>query len=258
MNLFFIFKNTIIIYNILNISKKNNNNIYETQIKYPITLKLNNDLIEIDSFNSLISKNICCELMTGFYCICRNDNKTLQFINYNNKYVFSYLWFCIITAIEPYNHTIQNKGSISNYKWKLFLGDEEGLIFILDFSFKYTLKNAKNEEIKMTDIKIIKKIKVHKSYIHIISYIERLNIIISASRDGNIVINNAFSLETLNNIEIGNNFLISNIKITIYDLLYVNCYNNYNNNYYIKCYTLNGLKVTKMKKEKKNNQFFYK
>ena len=256
MNLFFIFKNTIIIYNIFNISKKNNNNIYEPQIKYPITLKLNNDLIEIDSFNSLISKNICCELMTGFYCICRNDNKTLQFINYNQKYVFSYLWSCIITAIEPYNYNIMNKSSISNYKWKLFLGDEEGLIYIIDFSFKYTLKNAKNDEIKMTDIKIIKKIKVHKSYIHIISYNERLNIIISASKDGNIAINNAFSLETLNNIEIGNNYLINNIKITFYDLLYVNCYNNSNNNYYIKCYTLNGLKVTKMKTEKKIINFF--
>ena len=108
----------------------------------------------------------------------------------------------------------------------------------------------------MTDIKIIKKIKVHKSYIHIISYNERLNIIISASKDGNIAINNAFSLETLNNIEIGNNYLINNIKITFYDLLYVNCYNNSNNNYYIKCYTLNGLKVTKMKTEKKIINFF--
>ena len=248
MNLFFIYKNTIIIYNILDVSNKTINN--EPQIKYPITLKLNNDLIQIESSNSFISKNICCELMAGFYCICRNDNKTLKFITYNNN-IFSYLWFCIITAIEPYNCIITNEVSIFFYKWKLFAGDEEGNICIFEASYQY-----RNNEIKMKSIKILKRIKVHKSYINIITYHERLNIIVSACGDGNIAINNAFSLETLNIIEVGAKYFINNIKITFYDLLYVNCYNNSNNNYYIKCYTLNGLKVTKMKTEKKIINFF--
>ena len=36
----------------------------------------------------------------------------------------------------------------------------------------------------------------------------------------------------------------------------MNCYNYNNNNYYIKCFTLNGLKVTKLKSEKKIINFF--
>ena len=48
-------------------------------------------------------------------------------------------------------------------------------------------------------------------------------------------------------IKIGTKYLINNIKISLYDLLYVSCYNCENKNYCLKCYTLNGLKVTKFK-----------
>ena len=108
----------------------------------------------------------------------------------------------------------------------------------------------------MTKIKIMKKIKLHKNLINNILYNERLNIIVSSSENGDIAINNAYSLEILNFIQIGEKYLINNIKISFYDLLYISCYNSNNFNYYIKCFTLNGLKVTKMKTEKKIINFF--
>ena len=249
MNIFFIFKREIVIYNISNFSKKLKEN--EPKIEYPVKLKLKNNLIEIDSFS--FSKNICCELMPGFYCICGNDDKTLKLMNFNGKYNFSYLWFCILTAIEIYNCKVDTTNYYSHYNYKLYLGDEEGNLYILDSKFKYIFKN---EEIKMIEIKITKKIKLHKDYINSILFNERLNIVISSCGNGEIGINNAFSLETLNVIHIGKNYLINNIKVSFYDLLYVNCYNYVNKNYYLKCYTLNGLNVTKLKTENKIINFF--
>ena len=225
----------------------NSKNI-QFQISYPIHLNLKENLIQIDSF-----KNLCCELMPGFYCICRNENKTLKFINYNEKYNFSFLWFNIITVIEGYSCNIIKDSFKPIYNWRLILGDEEGNIILLECEFEFTYKS---NEIKMRKIKIMKKIKVHKNLINNILYYERLNIIISSSENGDIAINNAYSLEILNVIPIGNNYLINNIKICFYDLLYLSCYNSNNCNYYIKCFTLNGLKVTKMKTEKKIINFF--
>jgi hypothetical protein len=242
MNIFFIFQSHITIYNIL--SSKNN----KFQIEYPITLNLKENFIQIDSF-----KNICCELMPGFYCICRNENKTLKFVNSNEKFNFSFLWFNIITVIEAYSYNIKSDSSKPVYEWKLILGDEEGNVILLDCDFEYTYKTT---EIKMTKIKIMKKIKLHQNLINNILYNERLNIIVSSSENGDIAINNAYSLEILNFIQIGEKYLINNIKISFYDLLYISCYNSNNCNYYIKCFTLNGLKVTKMKTEKKIINFF--
>ena len=191
--------------------------------------------------------------MPGFYCISRSENKTLKFMNFNGKYIFSYLWLSIITAIEPYSQKVTSKSNYTDYKWKLYLGDEEGILSILDTNFKYF---SKNNEIIMTDIRVTKKVKAHKNFINYILFSDRLNIVISSSGNGDLSINNAFSLETLNFIQIGEYYFINNIKISFYDLLYVNCYNYYNNNYYLKCFTLNGIKVTKMKTEKKIINFF--
>ena len=242
MNIFFIFESHITIYNILN--SRNG----KFQIEYPIILKLKENIIQIDSF-----KNVCIELMPGFYCICRNENKILKFLNYNEKYYFSFLWFNIITVIEAYSHNIKSDLFKPIYEWKLILGDEEGNIILLDCDFEYTYKTA---EIKMRKIKIMKKIKLHKNLINNILYNERLNIIVSSSENGDIAINNAYSLEILNFIQIRDKYLINNIKISFYDLLYLSCYNRNNYNYYIKCFTLNGLKVAKMKTEKKIINFF--
>jgi hypothetical protein len=250
MSIFFIFKRTIIIYNIYNLLKPKTFLYGEPNIVYPVEIKLNNNLVEIDSTSS---KNICCELMKGFYCICRNDDKTLKFINYNGRSNFSYLWLCIITSIEIYSRKIINTNYYTDYKYKLFLGDEEGNLCIICSDFRYILNNS---EIKMVDVKATKKIKIHKNYINNILFNERLNIVISSSYNGDIGINNAYSLETLNFIQIGKNYSINIIKVSFYDLLYINCYNYINKNYYLKCYTLNGMKVTKLKSKNKIINFF--
>ena len=69
----------------------------------------------------------------------------------------------------------------------------------------------------------MKSIKAHNSLIQGILYVNRLNIIISYSVQGQIMINNAFSFNVLNIIELGQDIYIKEIKISDYDLLYINC-----------------------------------
>jgi hypothetical protein len=219
-----------------------------------VTLTLRNNLINLElDFSDSFKNNIILELMSGFYCICRNDNKTLKFINFNQQYVFSFLWSSIITAIEPFNYLIEEKFFELDYIWKIYFGDEDGFLCLCEICYEHIYKN---NEIKFSKIKILKKIKIHGNCINNIIYHQRLGIIFTSSLNGDIGINNAESFEILNMIKIGNNYLIDNIKISLYDLIYVGCYNYKNKNNYIKCYTLNGIKVTKMKTEKKIINFF--
>ena len=251
MNIYFVFNNKIIIHNIYKISKSKE---YEVQVDYPVTLTLRNNLINLElDFSDSFKNNIILELMSGFYCICRNDNKTLKFINFNQQYVFSFLWSSVITAIEPFNYLIEEKFFELDYIWKIYFGDEDGFLCLCEICYEHIYKN---NEIKFSKIKILKKIKIHDNCINNIIYHQRLSIIFTSSLNGDIGINNAESFEILNMIKIGNNYLIDNIKISLYDLIYVGCYNYKNKNNYIKCYTLNGIKVTKMKTEKKIINFF--
>ena len=241
MNLFFIYHNKIIIHNIINVIKSD----ALPKIKYPIALTLPSRLINLEfNFYEGPSRNIICELMPGFYCICRNENKTLNFINFTQEYNNSFLWSSVITSIEPKNKNISTKFLGIEYNCQIFFGDEEGFLGVLEYSFDYIFKNS---EIKFKDINILKKAKIHENCVNNILYKERLNVIISSSLNGDIAINNAYSLEIINMIKIGTKYLINNIKISLYDLLYVSCYNCENKNYCLKCYTLNGLKVTKFK-----------
>ena len=106
-------------------------------------------------------------------------------------------------------------------------------------------------------IKILKNIKAHNGLIQGILYDKRLNIIISYSEEGQISINNAFDLNVLNIIELGNEFYIKDIKISEYNLIYIYCINKENNKFnYIKCYSLNGIKFTELITEKKIINFF--
>lgn len=241
MNLFFIFKDKITIYNIQDTSKNH-------LIKYPIQLDLSDaKLINLEKNFSDFSKNIIRELVEGFYCICRNDDRTLKFINIYQHSTFSFLWPNIITSIEPFNY------NMLDYNWKIIFGDEEGFLCELKLIFEYIIKT---NDIKIIDIQILKKVKIHKNYINCIDYNHRLNIITSSSINGDIAINNGDSFEILNMIKVGDKYLINNIQISIYDLLYFVCYNNQNQKYYLKCYTLNGIKVTKFKTKKRIINFY--
>ena len=253
MNLFFIFSQRIIIYNIFNMYSKLEKDTIP-KIKYPIELSLQNKLINLEQDFCDSACNIFCELMPGFYCICRNENRTLKFINFNQKYLFSFLWTSVITSIEPlFESKINTKFFGCDYNKIIFFGDEEGFLCTLKCSYEYIFND---NEIKQPKMKILQKVKIHENSINIIRYNQRLNIIITSSLSGDIAINNAENLEIINMIKIGKKYLINNIKITSYDLLYVGCYNNENKNYYIKCYTLNGIKVTQMKSQYKIVNFF--
>ena len=223
------------------------------KIKYPIALALPSRLINLElNFYEGPSRNIICELMPGFYCICRNENKTLSFINFTQEYNNSFLWSSVITSIEPKNKNVSTKFLGIEYNCQIFFGDEEGFLGVLEYSYDYIFKNS---EIKFKDINILKKAKIHENCVNNILYKERLNVIISSSLNGDIAINNAYSLEILNIIKIGTKYLINDIKISLYDLLYVRCYNYQNKNYYLKCFTLTGLKVTKLKSKTKITNF---
>ena len=93
---------------------------------------------------------------------------------------------------------------------------------------------------------IYKKYKIFYSYINGISYDRRLNIIISSCKEGIISINNGFSFENLNIIELENRPNILEFKLSNYNLLYIYTLKNKldNNKYRMFCYTLNGIKVS--------------
>ena len=155
MNIYFVFNNKIIIHNIYKISKSKE---YEVQVDYPVTLTLRNNLINLElDFSDSFKNNILLELMSGFYCICRNDNKTLKFINFNQQYVFSFLWSSVITAIEPFNYLIEEKFFELDYIWKIYFGDEDGFLCLCEICYDHIYKN---NEIKFSKIKILKKIKI--------------------------------------------------------------------------------------------------
>ena len=108
---------------------------YMPKIKYPLELTLPSKLINLElNFYEGPSRNIICELMPGFYCICRNENKTLNFINFTQEYNNSFLWSSVITSIEPKNKNISTKFLGIEYNWKIFFGDEEGFLGVLEYS----------------------------------------------------------------------------------------------------------------------------
>ena len=249
MNLFFIFENKIIIHNILNTNKD-----ILSKIKYPIILDLHTKLINLELNYPDSSRNIIIELTPGFFCICRNENKTLTFMNYSQKYLFSFLWTSIITSIESLlDNKTNSKFFGCDYTMTLFFGDEQGFLCSLRCIYEYIFND---NEIKQPKLELLQKIKLHKNSINIIKVNKRLNIIVTSCLNGDVAINNAENLETLNMIKIGKEYMINNIRINIYDLIYFECYNKLSKQYYIKCFTLNGIKVTQMKTDIKIINFF--
>ena len=90
--------------------------------------------------------------MPGYYCLCRNKDKTLKFINFNKVCNISFLWLNIITAIEPLKNSIITTNLGSDYIWKIIFGDEEGFLGLIEFRYEYILSNS---EIKFKAIKML-------------------------------------------------------------------------------------------------------
>ena len=194
-----------------------------------------------------------CELLPDILLSCRYIDKTIQ-INYNQKNIFQIQFDNIITCVEYYSHNQKdNSNKIILHKNEVIFGDENGYLALIQI--EYEINNKK--QINLINIKPTQKIKAHNSLIKNISFIERLNIIISFSEEGQITINNARDFNIINIIELGDNVCIKDIKISEYDLIYIFCTDKENEKFnYIKCYSLNGIKFTELKTEDKIINFF--
>ena len=235
---------------IIHILKMYNN---ETNVKSNPIIKLElwkKKQVKIDP----ISK-ICCELSPGIFCFCRYIDNVLHIKSEKQSILYQYK--CIITSLEFFSHYETKSSSTNNsiHFSQIIFGDEFGNLNLLQI--EYEINNKKQQiSIGSDKIKIIKEIKAHNSFIQGIIYLKRLNIIISYSEEGQITINNAFSFNIMNIIELGEKFFIKNIKISDYDLMYIYCYNNSNKKEYIKCYTLNGIKGCKLKTDRRIKNYF--
>ena len=194
-----------------------------------------------------------CELFPDILLSCRYIDKTIQ-INYNSKNIFQIQFDNIITSVDFYSYDKKDNSNKNIYhKNEVIFGDENGYLTLMEF--KYEINNKKG--INLINIKPSQKVKAHNSLIKSISYIERLNIIISFSEEGQITINNARNFNIINIIELGDDFCIKDIKISEYDLIYIFCTDKENEKFnYIKCYSLNGVKFTELKTENKIINFF--
>ena len=176
------------------------------------------------------------ELLPQIYCIILNKDNTIQFFT-SNKIIKRYQWTCMITAIGLYSKKIKEDNNIK----KVIIGDEEGYLHILHIEYEISKQDKLNE---IKTIKIDKSIKAHCSLIKGITYDERLNIIISWSDEGVICINNDYSLNYLNIIELEAQYEIQEILVSKYNTLIVNCHTLDKKQYRIICYTLSGIKIS--------------
>ena len=234
--------------------------IYESIIKI-FNFKNNSQCININLEDELQIikikpyKNLLVELYDNVFLICRLVNRTLLLYDGENKTYIE--WPSIITAIELYSHDELSSYTNSEIHInKIILGDEKGNLSLIEIETEY---NEKKKEFKINSLNYVhKRNKTFYSYINGILYNKRLNIIISSCNDGFISINNGFSLEILNIIEIDNNPNIINYKLSEYDLLYI--YTNKDidkeTKYNLYCYTLNGIKVSELKEKNEYINYF--
>jgi hypothetical protein len=233
----FLFKKELNIFNFISEDEKDNLNI-----KINFEEELN--IIKIKPY-----KNIFVELFDNVFLLCRFINRTFLLFSETQKIYIE--WPCIITALEFYKHNeIKHLNSIININ-KVIIGDEEGNLSLVEIEIEY---NERKKEFKLNSLSnIYKRHKTFYSYINSIKYNKRLNIIISSCNEGLISINNGFSFEIINIIEINNKPNIIDIQISKYDLLYIYTYNN---KYGIYCYTLNGIKISEISSIKEYVNYF--
>ena len=208
-------------------------------------LPINNREIKIQPY-----RNSFTEIIPGFYCFVRYEDKIIRFMSENESY--NYLWTCVTTAVEKY----KSKKINEKYLSKIFIGDENGFLNLMEIEFE--TKNNDQNVISISNlvVKVVKSVKAHLNYIKGILFDKRLNIVLTWCNDGVIRISNAYSFTCLNMITLGKKYNIKEIKISNYNLIYVSCYNIIKNCYYIKCFTLNGIRVSKIKSYDKIINFY--
>ena len=127
-----------------------------------------------------------------------------------------------------------------------FSGHKNGKLYEWKIIYGYD-KNKKRSS-SITNVEILRDLMAHKeSMICCISYVKKLNIILTSSNDGKLIIRNYYNFEILSMIETKQKgSVISKIIYSDYDLLYLlvnhkdkECKNKYS----INVYTLNGLLI---------------
>ena len=229
IKIIFMFENFMIIFNYIS----------ENDIESPqLTINLEEDVL----LTMKPYKNILIEMYENIFLLCRLINRTLLLCSEKKKIYIE--WPCIITAIEFYTHSKHMTNSnIEIHNNKIIVGDENGYLSIIEIVTEYT---DKKKEFKLKTLNNnFKMNKAHYSFINGISYIKRLNVIISSCGKGYITINNAYSFDIINIIKINKHCNILDFKLSKFDLLYVYTTTkaNYDCIYELFCYTLNGIKI---------------
>ena len=244
LKILFLFENNLKIFSYIS---ENGKDIPEKNI----SLEENMNILNIKPY-----RNLFVELYENVYLLCRLSNNTLLLFSEKQKNFIE--WPCAITAIESYTHHHKSIPSTNSeiYINKIFSGDAEGYISIIEIITEY---NEKKKEFKIVSLSNnFKRSKAHYSFINGIIYNQRLNIIISSCEKGYITINNAYSFEFLNIIQIGYHINVIDFKLSSYDLLYIYTEEKCNNKdiFNLYCYTLNGVKISKLIREKEFVNFY--
>ena len=227
----FVFENQINIFNLL-----------EENEKYSYSTKIDLDE-EAKILNIKPYKNNFVELYRNAFLLCRLTNRTMLLYSKENQKIYIE-WPCVVTSIEFYSHDEINLIQTRIHLNKIIVGDEEGTLSLIEIETKYH-----NKELNLNSLTYIhKRYKTFYSYINGLIYNNSLNIIISSCNQGYISINNGFSFEILNIIEIENFHSLLDFKLSEYNLLYFYTIKNIGDRkkYELYCYTLNGLKVSKL------------
>ena len=109
---------------------------------------------------------------------------------------------------------------------------------------KWIILKEKKDKIELT---IDKNIQAHKGRINVIEIDKRLGLIITCGNDNLIQIRKLFNLELLTPIQIKKKYIITMVKVSPFNFLYIMCYDKQKKISIILGYTLTGIKFAKSK-----------
>ena len=183
------------------------------------------------------------EIFPSTFCTVRHIDNTIAFSS-TKKILNIFPFNCLITAVEnKTNRYLENK--VYKDIKEFFIGDEKGFLHLIEV--KYDI-NQSEKSFEIKGIKIKRSVKAHERYIKGLLHNERLNIIFSWSdgKEGYLCMNNDYSLDFINIINIGVNNEIKEILVSKYNLLFLSCHNEKEkeDRYKILSYTLNGIPVS--------------
>ena len=203
------------------------------------TYKIKNEYIKLESKKSKKNNN---EEEYFRFITCRYIDNTFKIYNLpknksNLKKDYLPMSFICEDFVTSCCTIASNKFLIGLKNGKLIQWSIEEIID--DFSSKKQNINSK------INIKFNKQIQAHKKAINIIEINHRLGIIITAGNDNYVFIRKIYDLELLIPIKIKSKFIITMVKVSPMNFLYIMCFNKNIKKSCILGYTLNGLYFAK-------------